>query len=89
MIVRISGEGQFRLSDDAIDRINELDNALEAALETAEYEAALAALLDEVRSLGEAVADDDLVESDVVLPPSDATAAEVKAMLAEDGLIPG
>ena len=31
MIVRISGEGQYRLRDDAIDRINVLDDALEAA----------------------------------------------------------
>lgn len=89
MIVRISGEGQFRLSDDAIERINVLDAALEEALETAEYESALNALLTEVRTIGEIVADDELLESDVVLPPGDATAEEVKAMLKDDGLIPG
>ena len=89
MIVRISGEGQYRLSDDAIDRINVLDDALEAALDTEGFAAALAALIDEVRAVGEALADEELLASDVVLPPADATAEEVKAMLSDDGLIPG
>lgn len=89
MIVRISGEGQFRLDDAALARINELDDALEAALSTEGFAAALAALLDEVRTLGVPLADDELFGSDVVLPPADATAEEVSAMLNEDGLIPG
>lgn len=89
MIVRISGEGQYRLDDAALTRINELDAALESALDTDGFSTALAALLDEVCSLGEPLADDELLGSDVVLPPQDATADEVKAMLSEDGLIPG
>lgn len=89
MIVRISGEGQYRLDDAALNRINELDSALEVALETEGFAVALTALLDEVRSLGEPLADDELLGSDVVLPPADATAEEVKALLSEDGLIPG
>lgn len=89
MIVRISGEGQYRLDDAALTRINELDAALESALDTDGFPTALAALLDEVRSLGKPLADDELLGSDVVLPPQDATSDEVKAMLSEDGLIPG
>jgi hypothetical protein len=89
MIVRISGEGQYRLDDSALDRINTLDEALEKALETDGFAAALADLLEEVRSSGEPLADDELLGSDVVLPPADATAEEVKAMLNDDGLIPG
>ena len=45
--------------------------------------------LDEVRSRGVQLADDELLTSDVVLPPQDATAKEVRALLNEDGLIPG
>ena len=33
MIVRISGEGQFRLPDEDADRLNELDNEAVAAVE--------------------------------------------------------
>jgi hypothetical protein len=89
MIVRIAGEGQYRLSDDAQARINELDGALEAALEGEGFAAALAALINEVRTVGEPLPDEELLESDVVLPPADASAAEVKAMLTDEGLIPG
>ena len=89
MIIRIAGEGQYRLSDDAKSRINELDDALEAALETDGFTEALAALIGAVRTIGEPLADDELLVSDVVLPPADATADEIKAMLSDDGLIPG
>ena len=89
MIVRIAGEGQYRLDDAAQGRINELDEALEAAIGTAGFADALGELLDAVRTLGEPVADDELVASKIVLPPSDATSDEVRAMLTDEGLIPG
>ena len=79
MIVRILGEGQYDVSDDALGSLNEHDGALEAAIDAGDEEAfaaALAALLDTVRSGGLA---HDL----------DASLEEVRAMLADDGLIPG
>jgi hypothetical protein len=89
MIVRIMGEGQYTLPDEVLDRLNELDDALDAALSDDEaFPAALAALLDAVRAEGEPVADEELVTSDVVLPASDATVAEVRALLTDEGLIP-
>ena len=90
MIVRISGEGQYRLDDATIDELNELDAAVEAALDDQEaFDVALAAMLAKVRSDGEVLADEELVESDVILPSSDATVEDVRAMLKSDGLIPG
>lgn len=89
MIVRIMGEGQYRVDDVVIERLNELDDALEAALaDEAAFPAALAALLSAVRMEGEQLADDELVTSDVVLPSGDATVAEVRALLTDEGLIP-
>ena len=55
MIVRILGEGQYDVADDALDRLNELDAAVEAAVESgdeAAFAPALAALLDGVRTVG-------------------------------------
>ena len=55
MIVRILGEGQYDVSDDAMDRLNELDAAVESAVEAGDAETfskALAALLDGVRTAG-------------------------------------
>jgi hypothetical protein len=92
VIIRILGEGQFDVSDDAVDRLNELDAALEASIEasdTAAFAPALTALLDGVRTVGVPHAADDLVESDLILPPADASIDEVRDMLSDDGLIPG
>lgn len=89
MIVRIMGEGQYRLSPQTLTRLNGLDDALEAALDDdAAFGPALAALLDTVRSEGVRLADEELAESDVVLPAGDATLAEVRGMFTDEGLIP-
>ena len=86
MIVRILGEGQYDVSDEALDRLNELDAAVETAVEAgdeAAFGTALAALLDGVRTVGVAHDVDSLDESDLILPPSDATIDEVRELLAE------
>lgn len=92
MIVRILTEGQYDVSDDALSRLNQLDAAVEAAISVGDapaFDAALAALLDGVRTIGVPRAADSLDESDVILPPADATIDDVRAMLGGDGLIPG
>ena len=92
MIVRILGEGQFDVADDVLDRLNELDAAVESAVESSDeatFRSALSALLDGVREMGTAHPADSLVESDLILPPSDATIDEVRQLLNDDGLIPG
>ena len=81
--------GQFELPDEAMERLNELDDALEAALEDPQgFTPALKALLESVREAGRRVADDELVESEVILPAEESTAEEVRAMLTDEGLIP-
>jgi hypothetical protein len=91
VIVRLMGEGQFRLPDGAIAQLNELDDEAQAAVE-AEDEPKLDRLLDQmwelVRSEGVRLADDDLTASDAVLPPSDMTLDETKRLLSPEGLIP-
>lgn len=89
MIVRIMGEGQYELPQESMDRLNELDDALEAALvDEAEFRAALTALLQAIRVSGTRLPDDELLTSDVVLPAADASVAEVRALLTDEGLIP-
>lgn len=92
MIIRILGEGQYDVADHALDRLNELDATLEAAVETgdeAAFSGALVELLEGVRTVGVAHPADSLDESDLILPPADATIAQVREMLNDDGLIPG
>ena len=92
MIVRILGEGQYDVADAALDRLNTLDSAVEAAVEANDetsFAAALTELLEGVRTVGVAHPLDSLDESDLILPPSDATIDEVRELLQDDGLIPG
>ena len=92
MIVRILGEGQFEVGDAELDRLNELDAAVEAEIDAGNEEAfraRLAELLDGVRDVGAPLPDESLEDSDLILPPADATLEEVREMLADDGLIPG
>jgi hypothetical protein len=92
MIVRILGEGQLQVDDAAADELNVLDAALDKAVNAGDEEAlhsALAALLDRVRALGTPVAADSFAPSDLILPYADARLTDVRAMLREDGLIPG
>ena len=94
MIVRILGEGQLRVDDAHADLLNGLDSGLERAVEAGDEEgfrSALTDLLAQVRAVGEPLPDDELVESDAVLPGDDSTLDEVREMLSDtsEGLIPG
>lgn len=92
MIMRILGEGQYEIADEHLDRLNELDSALQSAADAgdeAAFTPALAALLDAVRSLGTPLPDDVITPSDLVLPDEDTSLAEVRTLLSDEGLIPG
>jgi hypothetical protein len=91
VIVRISGEGQWRLSDGARELVNAKDNETVEAVSAGDEErfrSALAELLAAVREQGEALADDDLSPSDVILPPADLSFAEAGQEFSGEGLIP-
>ncbi|MGC5566111.1 PspA-associated protein PspAA [Streptomyces sp. FR-108] len=92
MIVRIMGEGQVRLDDGHLAELNELDDELLAETRAGDEEGfrrTLGALLDAVRRLGAPLPDDSLEPSELILPSPDATLSEVRALLKDDGLLPG
>jgi hypothetical protein len=91
VIVRISGEDQYRLPDADAARLNELDNAVVELVEGGREDGfadAFAALLDYVREHGEPVGDDELEGSDLILPPSDLSFEEAGSEFSGEGLIP-
>lgn len=91
MIVRISGEGQYRLPDSDAERLNELDNRAVSAVEAGDrtgFGELWAQMLALVETDGEAIGEDELVTSDVILPPRDSTFAEAAAEFTGEGLIP-
>ena len=91
MIVRLMGEGQFRVDDDLREELNRLDETALEALE-AEDEERLDAILEEmaelVRSRGSELPAEDLHPSDAIIPPSDLTLEETRELMSDDGLIP-
>ena len=94
MIVRILGEGQWDVEDADVDALNELDASVESAVDGGDQHARsrrrLDALLDRrPRRWACRCPTTSLVDSDLILPPSDATLEEVRELLSDDGLIPG
>jgi hypothetical protein len=91
VIVRVMGERQYRLDDDSVGRLNELDDRAQEALDRGD-EGELGRYLDEMTALvkrdGESLPDDELAGSDVIVPPSDMTLEETKKFFSEEGLIP-
>jgi hypothetical protein len=91
MIVRLLGEGQYRVDESLLGRLNELDEQVMEAL-AAEDErglwTALQALAEAVREHGEKVGDDELLPSDAVVPPEDLSLEEAKDLLQDEGFIP-
>jgi hypothetical protein len=91
VIVRIASEGQFKMPEDAVNRLNELDNQAVAAVEAGDegqFHDLWGKMLELVRSEGQPVDDDELVGSDVILPPADTTFQEAAAEFSGEGLIP-
>jgi hypothetical protein len=91
VIVRIAGEGQFRIPDEDRDRLNELDNAAVAAVEAGDesrFQELWGQMLAMVSSDGNVLDDDELLESDVILPPRDTTLEEARHEFTGEGLIP-
>jgi hypothetical protein len=91
MIVRLMGEGQYRVDDGLREQLNELDDLAGAALEAGD-EPELDARLDQIFELvereGERLADDDLSPSDAIVPPSDMTLEETRQLMTAEGFIP-
>ena len=91
MIVRISGEGQFELPDADAERLNELDNQAVAAVEQGDeagFQQLWSQMLELVAGDGSALDDEELVGSDVILPPRDISFTEAQDEFTGEGLIP-
>jgi hypothetical protein len=91
MIVRISGEDQYRLDDGLHGALNELDSSVLTAIDAgdeATFKAAFSELLDFVRANGALIGDEEIETSDLILPPDDITLSEAAEEFTGEGLIP-
>jgi hypothetical protein len=91
MIVRISGEDQYRLPDGDSERLKELEEAVLAVVEGGRedgFSNAYRALLEYVRAEGTPIGEEELETSDVILPPPDLTFEEAGREFTGEGLLP-
>jgi PspA-Associated protein len=92
LIVRISTEGQYELSDADGEALNELDNEVVLACESGDapaFNATFSRMLELVRTSGRRLDGDDLSGSDIILPPPDVSLDEARQEFQGEGLIPG
>jgi PspAA-like protein len=91
MIVRIATEGQYRLADEAVERVNALDNEAVAAVEAndeARFRELFGQIVALIRAEGTPLSEDELHGSDVIVPPPDTSFEEARHDFTGDGLIP-
>ena len=83
MIVRIATEGQYRVDSGTLDRVHDIDDRLMEAMandDEAEFHRLLHEMADVVRSQGQAVSTQEIVESDLVVPPPDTSIQEARRL---------
>ena len=91
MIVRIATEGQYELPEESRAKLGELDNEVVAACRSDDEErfrSVFDRLLGFIRTEGRWVGEDELVGSDLIIPPPDVSVQEAKAEFSGEGLIP-
>ena len=91
MIVRVMGEGQFRIGEDVAAELNELDEQASKAVEAGDQETLnrlLEQMAQKARDRGEPLDVADLTPSDGMIPPADLTLEEARSLFEGEGLIP-
>ncbi|MDF0590712.1 PspA-associated protein PspAA [Candidatus Methanocrinis natronophilus] len=92
MIIRIMGEGQYRVSSALLDDLNLIDDQIVedvAKVDEASYKKDLSRLIQAIKEKGEPVAPEEILESDVIVPPEDLTLEEAEKVFRGIGLIKG
>ncbi|MGD9697398.1 MAG: hypothetical protein AB7V42_17265 [Thermoleophilia bacterium] len=91
MIVRILGEGQYRLDEAAFAAVDPIDDRVQAAAEAGDadgFAAALVELVDAIIATGEKLPDDELEPSDAIVPGHGTSLDDARELLGSEGLIP-
>ena len=92
MIVRIATVGQYRLDDDIIADLQRFDDEIEEAVSGSDselFQQLLQQMHELVTQKGTALLDEEIVTSDVILPPPDETLEEAQKLLGTEGFVPG
>ena len=99
VIIRISGQGQFKINSEILDKINEIDNSIVDLIENIslgssdhkltqkELQSKLTEMKNLIISKGQPIDDKEIVESDVIVPDSDLSIEEAIKIFKGEGII--
>ena len=92
IVVRLASHGQFKVGrrqEDLLNELNDTDNQIVRLLSETEEKmhSLLHQMVEKVIEQGEVV-DDELIDSDLILPPSDLTLAEADSLFRGEGILP-
>lgn len=89
MIIRIMGEGQYRAPEALCDELNQIDNRIVALVtegKNEEFRTELAKLISEIKEKGEAIEAEEIMESDIIVPPEDLSLEEARDIFKGSGI---
>jgi hypothetical protein len=93
IVVRLASRGQYKVGShqaDLLDELNDIDNQIVRLLSETEEKMRnlLVQMVERVIEQGEVI-DDKLIDSDLILPPSDLNLAEAASLFRGEGIYPG
>jgi hypothetical protein len=89
MIIRIMGEGQYRVSEALCDELNQIDNKIVDLVnegKAEEFKKELAKLISEIKNKGETIGPEEIIESDLIVPPGDLSLKEARDIFKGSGI---
>jgi hypothetical protein len=89
MIIRIMGEGQYRAPEALCEELNQIDNRIVDLVEeekAEEFRNELDKLISKIKEKGEPIEAEEILESDIIVPPGDLSLKEAKAVFKGSGI---
>jgi hypothetical protein len=92
MIIRIIGQGQYQVKSSLFDDLNKIDNQIVEYVQKGNekaYKKSLAELIGTIVREGETLDHKEIIESDIIVPPSDMTLEEARQVFKGTGIFEG